>query len=147
HVELLHAQADPEDGDFAVEDAGQQVAVGVLAAGRHRVDGGGQALAVAPRVHVRPAGEDDPGEPVEDRVEVGEVVPPQRREQDGQPAGGDDRVEVPGVEAGVRGRVAGRDVVGVHADERAARRRGGGLVLAVLGAGGGHAGGPSVDFV
>ena len=75
-------------------------------------------LPVPPRVHVEPAGQDDAVEPVEEGVDLRLLA--QRRQEDGHPAGGQDGVEVPGVDAGVgRVRLGGGEVVGVDADERA----------------------------
>src|SRR5262249_33675080 len=99
------------------------------AASRHWVDGGGQRLPVAPRVHVWPAGQHDAGELVEDRVDLGQAVLAQGRQEHGHCPGGGGGIEITGVEAEERGRVLRGGVVRVHPDERATGRRGGFLVL------------------
>jgi hypothetical protein len=124
HVQLLHPEPDPEDRRPPLEDLRQQVTVEVFAPRGHRVHRRRHRLAVPPRVHVGPAGQNHPAHHVEDGVDLGVVVLADGREDDRQRPGGDDRVEVRGVQLQVRGAVLGGEEFGVDADEGAGGGRG-----------------------
>ena len=72
-VELLHAEADAQDGHLPLDDPADQEAVALVAALGHGLDGGVRWL-LPSRVHVEAAAQDDAVQPVEQGIDLGSLA-------------------------------------------------------------------------
>ena len=116
-IEQLHADADAEHWEASVGDEPHEHAVERFTARFHRADAGVEHIPVLPRVEVGAADKEAAMEAVEDRSEI--FFQFERGDDDGDSAGGEDRIVVAGGNVRESGGVLlGASEFGVQTNQR-----------------------------
>ena len=115
HIDLLHAHANSQKGHLAMNELPHEHAVIFFPALGHESNFLMHRLAQTPRIEVQTAGKDEAVDLIQEVLDF--LFLAQEGHDDGQPAGGEHRLGITGVEPQMGpGGLAGRDEININPD-------------------------------